>query len=259
MTFKSFAITATVGAFLLTGLPQANAMVIVQHRGAHVSHTEDTVASQVAAIANRADCAETDLRYTKDGRVVQMHDARVDRTTDGTGRVAELTYDYIRSLHGFVNGEQVPNFRESLKAMRRVQGCLQVELKLPKTQWTSDRLLGLAANMSATNMTRHVVVTSSNPDLLLRLNDVVPQVRVFWKCLVNPTAARVKELGVDGVILRRKFVSRIKVRQLHRAAEVVVHATVADTRARWSEYAKAGVDGSMTNRSLAFARWQARH
>src|SRR5207244_9942203 len=61
--------------------------VVVAHRGVHTSAPENSLASVREAIALGVDMVELDVRTTRDGRLVLLHDETVDRTTDGSGRV----------------------------------------------------------------------------------------------------------------------------------------------------------------------------
>lgn len=73
-------------------------MIVVGHRGASADAPENTFAAFDLALAQGADTVETDIRATKDGVLVLMHDPTVDRTTDGHGAVADLTLTEIQSL-----------------------------------------------------------------------------------------------------------------------------------------------------------------
>ncbi|MBC9930134.1 glycerophosphodiester phosphodiesterase family protein [Chitinophaga qingshengii] len=103
-------------------LPAAkNKFVVVAHRGNHTDMPENTVAAIAATIQCGADYAELDLRTTKDGRLVLMHDATVDRMTNGKGKVADLTWAEIKQLK--VNSKdgkdyRVPTFAEALRASK---------------------------------------------------------------------------------------------------------------------------------------------
>ena len=72
--------------------------LVVGHRGNAVAAPENTLESFRQAIALGVDAIELDVRITSDGEVVVMHDAMVDRTTDGTGAVAALTLEAFRRL-----------------------------------------------------------------------------------------------------------------------------------------------------------------
>ncbi len=71
---------------------------MLAHRGASAYAPENTFAAFDRAIALKADGIETDVRASKDGELVLVHDARVDRTTDGEGAVADLTLAELQAL-----------------------------------------------------------------------------------------------------------------------------------------------------------------
>lgn len=71
---------------------------IVGHRGNRAFAPENTVESFRQALALGADAIELDVRATKDGEIVVIHDSTVDRTTDGTGAVDAHSWDEIRRL-----------------------------------------------------------------------------------------------------------------------------------------------------------------
>lgn len=73
--------------------------IVVAHRGDHVVYPENTLAAYEHAIKDGADYVEIDLRTTKDGQLISMHDASVNRMTDGTGLVKDITFDAIEKLH----------------------------------------------------------------------------------------------------------------------------------------------------------------
>src|SRR5580700_9322409 len=105
---------------LCTTLSAADKVVVIAHRGEHRAHPENTLPAFQAAIDGGADFFELDVRTTSDGRLVLMHDRTVDRTTNGTGRVREMTFDQIRALDAGAKfgpqfaGTAVPTFAEAL-------------------------------------------------------------------------------------------------------------------------------------------------
>jgi glycerophosphoryl diester phosphodiesterase len=84
----------------------------VGHRGLSVRLSENTLASFRAALEAGAGGIELDVRVTRDGHPVVMHDATVDRTTDGFGAVAGMTLEAVRRLGVGQSGEKVPTLRE---------------------------------------------------------------------------------------------------------------------------------------------------
>jgi len=105
---------------LCTALIAADRIAVIAHRGEHRAHPENTLPAFQSAIDAGADFFELDVRTTSDGRLVLMHDAKVDRTTNGAGAVREMTFDQIRTLDAGAKfdprftGTQVPSFEEAL-------------------------------------------------------------------------------------------------------------------------------------------------
>ena len=99
-----------------TGLP----VIAVGHRGTTKFAPENTLAAFDKAIEMGARIVEMDVRMTADGHFVVMHDARVDRTTDGAGPVDAMTLAELKSLDAgswfdaAFAGERVPTLAEAL-------------------------------------------------------------------------------------------------------------------------------------------------
>ncbi len=83
--------------------PQCHDAMVVAHRGAGgllgVIAPENSLSAIRAALLMGVDGVEVDVRDTADGKLVLMHDDTVDRTTDGTGKVAEMTLAQVTALH----------------------------------------------------------------------------------------------------------------------------------------------------------------
>ena len=124
----------TIAAVLFVGCSSFNHSVLVAsfqmptrgicaHRGVSDSHPENTIAAFREAIRLGAHMIELDVALSSDGKLVLMHDHTVDRTTDGSGRVEELTLADLKKLDaGFwkdsrFKGEQIPTLKEALDIM----------------------------------------------------------------------------------------------------------------------------------------------
>ena len=96
---------------------------ICAHRGANETHPENTIVAFKEAIRLGAHMIEFDVRMTRDKKLVIMHDKTVDRTTNGSGAVSELTLEEIKNLETGswkakkFAGEKVPTFKETLEIM----------------------------------------------------------------------------------------------------------------------------------------------
>ncbi|HLK27151.1 MAG TPA: glycerophosphodiester phosphodiesterase family protein [Puia sp.] len=75
-----------------------HSFVVIAHRGDHVDVPENTIAAYENAIRHEVDYVEIDLRTTKDSVLVIMHDATVDRMTNGKGKISDFTFAELRKL-----------------------------------------------------------------------------------------------------------------------------------------------------------------
>lgn len=128
---------------------------VAAHRGWCEKYPENTMAAFKAAAQLRVDQIETDVRLTKDGELVLIHDATVDRTTNGSGRVIDLTLAELKALDAGIKkgesfkGEQIPTFKEFLEYCRTLDWMtLDIELKIYPEELgtelafeTADRIL----------------------------------------------------------------------------------------------------------------------
>ena len=103
-------------------------MLRIGHRGAAGHAPENTIAAIHAGISLGVDFVEMDVQRTRDGRLVVMHDALVDRTTDGTGLVSEMSWDELRLLDAG-DGEGVPSVEAALAAADGRAGVM-LEVKM---------------------------------------------------------------------------------------------------------------------------------
>jgi glycerophosphoryl diester phosphodiesterase len=106
----------------------------VAHRGASRYAPENTLAAFRLALEQGTRAVECDARLTEDGQLVVIHDATIDRTTDGSGLVSALSLDAIRGLDAGrwfgaeFAGERVP-LLEDVLALVRGRALIQVEIK----------------------------------------------------------------------------------------------------------------------------------
>ncbi len=118
--FIFYGCQATKKAELVFDLPERG---LCAHRGAMETHPENTIPAFRAAVEAGAHMIEFDAWLTKDNQMVVIHDSKVDRTTNGKGKVSELTFDEIRKLDAGswkapeFTGLQVPTPEEGLNEM----------------------------------------------------------------------------------------------------------------------------------------------
>ncbi len=151
---------------------------MIAHRGASAYAPENTMAAFRLAEAMGADGIEFDVKLTADGVPIVMHDATLDRTTDGSGEVARRTLNEIRKLDAgsffedSFAGEKVPTLAEVLETLGPDM-LLNIEL----TNYASPRDIlperSLRIVEEAGAMGR-VLFSSFNPIALWRLRGRVP-------------------------------------------------------------------------------------
>lgn len=113
-----------------------NKVLIAGHRGIKALYPENTSVSFLAAIEAGVDMIETDLRLTKDGNIVIIHDSTVDRTTHGSGAVSEKSLAEIKQLDAGIKfdpkfkGEQILTLEEFCKLVLPHESLLlNIEIK----------------------------------------------------------------------------------------------------------------------------------
>lgn len=96
-----------------------HAFVVIAHRGDHITYPENTLEAYQAAIDHGADFIEVDVRATKDGKLVSVHDATINRMTTGKGAVKDLTLAEIQAFEvkskDTTRMYKVPTFEQILK------------------------------------------------------------------------------------------------------------------------------------------------
>ncbi len=131
--------------------PQSNVVMVAAHRGAHLEAPENSLAAFSKAIELGIDIFELDVRRTKDGKLVLMHDKTVDRTTNGKGRVDSFTFEEIRNLrlkhNGQLTDEKVPTLEEALAVAK---GKILVDLDI-KADEAIDQIVETVKSTHAQN------------------------------------------------------------------------------------------------------------
>lgn len=157
----------------------------IAHRGASGHAPENTLAAFDKAVKMKADFFELDVQMSKDGHLVVIHDATVDRTTDGTGRVGDLTLKELKRLDAGswfgpeFAGERIPTLEEVLDRYRGKIGIL-IEIKNPELYPGIEEKVANALkkrNMHRPNNGK-VIVQSFGHDSVKKFHRLLPSVPV---------------------------------------------------------------------------------
>lgn len=158
--------------------------VVIAHRGESSSAPENTLSAIRAALASGASGVEFDIHLTKDGHPVVIHDATVERSTNGQGTVAEMTLEQIRALDAgswFASpfaGERVPTLDEAIEAI--VAPAFMV-MHLRDHENGSDRCERAVMDaIERHDCRKRTVVTNHTRHGLQRLRELDPRTRLCW-------------------------------------------------------------------------------
>jgi glycerophosphoryl diester phosphodiesterase len=246
----------------------------VAHRGYSAVAPENTLPALAAAVLAGATFVEFDVRTTADGVPVVFHDRTVDRTTDGTGYVWDLTLDEVRALDAgswfspAYAGQRVPLLSEALDLLvppdadtppivagPAVPPQLLLEIKSPADREQVKRILAQVAERDLLDRT---VVQSFDPDVVALVRDTLPEVRrgLLRLTFADDTVALATELGVvccnprvGDVLGDPDTVARLT------GAGIDIMPWTANDPAQWPALVEAGVAGLITDRAGELSGW----
>src|SRR6201993_3287622 len=138
-------------------------MLVIAHRGASGHAPENTLAAFKRAVALGAGFIETDLHLSRDAHFVAIHDETVNRTTNGQGKVHDLTLADLRRLDAGswfgseFTGERIPTLEEILEFSRKHDVVFYLELK-PSGSWGGEHAL-VGALRTSGEIARTIVIS----------------------------------------------------------------------------------------------------
>jgi glycerophosphoryl diester phosphodiesterase len=230
-------------------------MLMIAHRGASALYPENTLRAFIAAAGLGADMCEFDVRMTRDGEVVVIHDATVNRTTNGRGRVAAMNAEAIRRLDAGVRfgaefrAEPIPTLAEVAAALgaRGGEGCgwrcgMDVELKERGLEGRVCDILRErgaieGAIVSSFDWDQLKIVAAQEPGLRLALlGEKAPAALLKAAAAMNAFAIAPRSDIADGALCA----------EAHRLG-LAVYVWTVDDAPTMRRLMAAGVDGIMTN------------
>lgn len=165
----SLAATAVVaggpGAAAAEGFPTDRPQVVGHRGGLDSSGTENSLRALRAAFQSGADAVEFDVQWTRDAGAVLMHDATLNRTTNCSGTVTQLTYAQVRRCT-LDDGSRVPNLYEALQVVRaRPNAHAYVHVRGLHNRFEGRRLAHALNKYGLNTMARTTVISTSRPQL----------------------------------------------------------------------------------------------
>ena len=227
---------------------------IIAHRGASADAPESTRAAIRAAVRGGAHMIELDVQMTRDGRLVIFHDDRLNRTTNGRGRLVKATYAQVARLdagswfHPRFAGERVLLLSE---ALRVIPHRVRINLELKRTRHGRRLVQRVLRTVRRARAQTRVVLSSFDAALLdLAGRCGIPRALIGDR-QPERSLQRAIRAGYDGWHPKWSLVTPARIAHAH-AAGVWVYAWTVDTVGRARRLRRWGVDGIFTNDPATF-------
>src|SRR5262249_1737359 len=226
-------------------------MLVIAHRGASGHCPENTLAAFKRAVSLGANFIETDLQLTRDAQFVAIHDDTVNRTTNGQGKVHDLTQAELRRLDAGswfgseFTGERVPTLDEILEFSKKNDVVFYLELK-PTGAWGGEHTL-IGALRQSGEIARAVVI-SFDARIIEALRKIEPTLMtgLLFDGQIDQPLERALTIGARQLAVRGDLVTPALIAEAHRRDLQVVCWTV-NQPAHMRMLIEAGVDGIMSD------------
>lgn len=210
-------------------------MLKIGHRGARAYEPENTLSSFRRALELGVDAVELDVRKTFDNKLVVIHNANVNKTTNGSGEVNELT---LEEIQGFIieKNEHVPTLEEVLDT---VANRVKVLVELKETG-TEEQVVNLIRRKQ---LAENVILISFHEDILRKVRELSDELKtgLIYVRHKNPIQAAL-DLNAKYLLPLYRFTHSANVKKAHEAGLKVIVWTI-NKKEEVEEYKKKGVDG----------------
>lgn len=200
------------------------------HRGASAAAPENTLAAFHSALDAGCDLVELDVLLTRDQELVVIHDNKLGRTTNGSGKVTQLTLEEIRSCDAglwftdLFEGERVPVLEEALEAIRdRATAMIELKQASQKAPGLVDRL-GVALETAGAQ--DRAIVIAWNLETATAVRKRCPEALVALSVFTRRGLRKARAADLDGVVTYRRSATRRFLDEAHNLGLFVAPWTV---------------------------------
>ena len=233
--------------------------MVFAHRGSSAYAPENTMSAFDLAISQGADAIELDTKLSADNIPVVIHDSSVDRTTNGTGNVARLTYRELRNLDAgssfdkIFSGERIPSLEEVLITYSEK---IIINIELTNYRSPSNNLPERVSQLIKILNVPHynLLVSSFNPISLIKFNAKLPDIRIGLLTLggllglwVNTPLSRL--VHKEAIHPNKDIVSQRYIAQQHHKG-LKVRAYTVNEEEIMKRFFSWGIDGIFTDDPL---------
>lgn len=231
-------------------LKTAGGPLVQAHRGSRGEWDDNALSGFRICLGHGIRGFETDIRFTKDHKLVIMHDARVNRTTDGDGTIEEMTFEEVRNCRLKASSEPVPTLDEVLQAIGgRDDIFVELEMKAyPSDFYTPEVLEEYCRDLSA--MARRMLPSGTYTFTCFNTNTLAAMRKVDSRAPTGFITSRgldeshieiAKSLGCCNVSPNGHATTKEMVEKAH-AAGLAVCLWMCQSKADWDEYREKGAD-----------------
>jgi len=232
---------------------------VTAHRGNSEIAPENTVIAFRKAIDIGVDWIELDIRRSRDGAIVVIHDADVSRTTNGNGLVSELTLPQLKQLDAGYNfamgfgrifpyrgmGVKIPTLDEVFDLIG-MQSQTRISIQ-PKVKGIVADAIKLADEKNI----RHLIgFNDGNLDILSEAIEIDPNIPIFWD--TDATDENIKiavEYGIETIVMNRSQVKRAKIANIHNAG-MEAGVWIVNALEEMLSFLQMGIDRMYTDRPV---------
>jgi len=221
-------------------------MRLIAHRGAGAEEPENTLRAIRRAAACRADTVELDVRLSSDHVPVVLHDATLERTTNGTGKVSATPLEQLRALDAG-KGERIPTLAEALALACELGIELVIELKECGSE------AAVLQEIAVAGMEQRVTIASFYHASVLTIKERAPRLTagiILSSLPVFPIAVA-RAARADIIFQRYPRLTREYVEEASRN-NITVIPWLINTREELEEVRRLGVRGFVTDHPCLF-------
>ncbi|NHJ85819.1 MAG: glycerophosphodiester phosphodiesterase [Asgard group archaeon] len=218
--------------------------IIYGHRGASAIEPENTIRAFRKAFTDGAMGIEFDIRITADQKIVIIHDATINRTSNGSGKVNEFTFEELQNFD-FGLGEKIPLLKDVLSLFGE-KYWLNIEIKEVGLE---KQLADLLASLKSFEK---IVVSSFIDQTLINVkkcNKEIPTAYLYMMNVKNLSKLKV-ELDIDGIHPWEKMVGKRLIKKAH-SNNLAIRTWTVDNIRKAQNLVKNNIDGIITNNPRA--------
>lgn len=226
----------------------------IAHRGFSGKYPENTMRAFAEAVAVGCDGIETDVHMTKDGVLVICHDEIINRTTDGTGYIAEYNYNDLCKFDAGIKygkefaGEKIPSLDEFFTYIKDKNLLINLELKnnIINYNHMEERVI---EKIYEYNLDKNIILSSFNHYSMVKIKEIDSKIKtgLLYSASLYNVHEYAKKLKADAVhpFYPSVFDENI-VKEIHEKG-ISINAWTLNEEAYMKKMMNLGIDGIITN------------